>query len=1309
MSSPKRRQRNVLPTVAFLVEEHSLSARLHACIGGESNTAKHVATAHGKSETCFRRALIRFLLLVFLVGWVSLGLLGIYIHAAPHGLYKQEFLAFFMNRRNWARTNSESVYRDFDFSPQRYKRLSAYEKATLLLKLEQENTHRLENVLRQEAVPLPSGIAKSEEKIRNYASILYRVGQQYIPYGGNVSGAQNHIFTIQDLSVTLHNISTLMAKQNIPYFLFGPTLQRIIGGSPGLFAKDGLHLQYRRSLHFGVWFDRVSLTDIRNVLEVLGYTPCVEKPKGITSGLPGDIIFISRPNISRSSTVYISPFYHSNNFVWQGERGGGVKVSYEPFRLLKISSLLQDVKPVTTDLVIPYPIDVINGEQRGISLSFGGHSARFEAPTLYTPANLVVSCSQYSERGNDYIPDWNPSLRHGSRGSQLRIAKPVKGSGPVQGNLSVSSSLHTTLRTSRNANRQASLGLATFSGSDISDRVEQINGNFFLFHKFVEGEDLHDLLHKYSITDDDFVNWNGARKGILEYGEDYIVGIKLFKKKKNLKRKLLWVSPDLGSLALRFEHANTTLRKFIWANEIMTLSKHRQNVVLKYLQDSLETAAGPFSNKPRVNMLTRIRHKNTKNMKDDHNDLELSESRVYVAKVGDTLESISKNFTIPVRVFRELNGMDTADVNAHIEPGEAYIIKAPKMKSSHTSNRRSSHSVSRSADAHRSNLPSLATRSIPSVARARVLSHPTQTPFKRDDLEALFTKKWGSGGKLLEYMETKDGDEDLVDVFCNERCQYTSDGVCDDGGVNSKSRVCTLGSDCIDCGPRHVLDVEKSIVKAGKVKEVDMFPVSSTRKLRDGNIVESCSHTRFLFHRLKVGETIETLSSLYHLDTKILRHLNGLGSFAELIVGVEYLVHWEPSDTSPTDETSASFLHSLHPSVYNERTTTPNIRRLPPKRKHVEFPGIVNAMPRKNLRMGENVFVKSDGKVFKNFWWRGTIVAKIQTHFTQKYLVRPRDNNDPSARISEFDLSDLVLDTPASEEDLNSVFQHSDDNPIRGTSRILIFGRISDVIGGWESKIIGRANDGRFIAEVWTPKGIKQNTLSAKYYRIVERKYDDQISYSESVRTANTQALYLTDLALHSLRIPYWLTNRTYEDWANHCSIVPPNVKRGVSYDVHIGIHFFDWNVDIIDELANLGFHTDQINGADLSEHSDQLKTIANMHNSFGSQYVFVRPVHCGPGENNDFLSVLPESLSDCRNGLSKYYDYPVRLVVDLFSTTGTFGSGQQLVHGVFNSNGVLNRVHREPLFDLYWMDLGGWRFRVPFREVDGRNEYSEV
>ena len=44
--------------------------------------------------------------------------------------------------------------------------------------------------------------------------------------------------------------------------------------------------------------------------------------------------------------------------------------------------------------------------------------------------------------------------------------------------------------------------------------------------------------------------------------------------------------------------------------------------------------------------------------------------------------------------------------------------------------------------------------------------------------------------------------KDPLPPVCEERCTYSSDGECDDGGIGSQYDNCGCGRDCFDCGPR---------------------------------------------------------------------------------------------------------------------------------------------------------------------------------------------------------------------------------------------------------------------------------------------------------------------------------------------------------------------------------------------------------------------------------------------------------------------------------------------------------------------------
>ena len=42
--------------------------------------------------------------------------------------------------------------------------------------------------------------------------------------------------------------------------------------------------------------------------------------------------------------------------------------------------------------------------------------------------------------------------------------------------------------------------------------------------------------------------------------------------------------------------------------------------------------------------------------------------------------------------------------------------------------------------------------------------------------------------------------------ICNETCNWSGDGACDDGGIGSSYDVCSFGSDCQDCGARNICE-----------------------------------------------------------------------------------------------------------------------------------------------------------------------------------------------------------------------------------------------------------------------------------------------------------------------------------------------------------------------------------------------------------------------------------------------------------------------------------------------------------------------
>lgn len=63
----------------------------------------------------------------------------------------------------------------------------------------------------------------------------------------------------------------------------------------------------------------------------------------------------------------------------------------------------------------------------------------------------------------------------------------------------------------------------------------------------------------------------------------------------------------------------------------------------------------------------------------------------------------------------------------------------------------------------------------------------------------------GSGG-IFGGGTFGDGSSITTSSVCEETCNYSADGDCDDGGAGAEYTACTLGTDCLDCGSRVALD-----------------------------------------------------------------------------------------------------------------------------------------------------------------------------------------------------------------------------------------------------------------------------------------------------------------------------------------------------------------------------------------------------------------------------------------------------------------------------------------------------------------------
>ena len=68
----------------------------------------------------------------------------------------------------------------------------------------------------------------------------------------------------------------------------------------------------------------------------------------------------------------------------------------------------------------------------------------------------------------------------------------------------------------------------------------------------------------------------------------------------------------------------------------------------------------------------------------------------------------------------------------------------------------------------------------------------------------------------------------------------------------------------------------------------------------------------------------------------------------------------------------------------------------------------------------------------------------------------------------------IVLDQQATSSELmNEIHRIGERDSRHG--HVIIFGRISGIIGGWESQLIQATSDGKFIAQTLSQKGLKRN------------------------------------------------------------------------------------------------------------------------------------------------------------------------------------------------------------------------------------------
>ena len=252
-----------------------------------------------------------------------------------------------------------------------------------------------------------------------------------------------------------------------------------------------------------------------------------------------------------------------------------------------------------------------------------------------------------------------------------------------------------------------------------------------------------------------------------------------------------------------------------------------------------------------------------------------------------------------------------------------------------------------------------------------------------------------------------------------------------------------------------------------------------------------------------------------------------------------------------------------------------------------------------------------------------------------------------------------------------------------------MFGRVEDIIGGWESKLIGRTNDGKYYVETSTPKGTKTNSLAAKYFRLFERKNDvDAPKLIDFIHAASIQTLYLAGEALNGLSVVHWLSGEAHDNWINTCSLVREYSGERQFYDIALGIHDFDWKEEILSTLQQIGFQL-----------KNCFKTNAKEHQNIRGlqRCILVRPIFCYPKGLSNESSFSREALHRCQDAFTKYKNsLKVRLTIDVHQTTYNDDGSHSLSYGVFDKSGNIISVREQPFFDLQWVSLQGFRFRVP-------------
>ena len=143
---------------------------------------------------------------------------------------------------------------------------------------------------------------------------------------GGVAQSDRNLDMTNEMS-SLADVS-LFDENQIQYFLIGPTLQRLVGGSTGLSVSDHLDLQYSLSLQIGIWNTNTTMARVVKLMKSLRYELEVEINK--YHGLPGDYIFLNKGDTSFAKLLFLSLFHRSRTYIWQG-RPESTRLGYNFF------------------------------------------------------------------------------------------------------------------------------------------------------------------------------------------------------------------------------------------------------------------------------------------------------------------------------------------------------------------------------------------------------------------------------------------------------------------------------------------------------------------------------------------------------------------------------------------------------------------------------------------------------------------------------------------------------------------------------------------------------------------------------------------------------------------------------------------------------------------------------------------------------------------------------------------------------------------------------------------------------------------